>query len=67
MWKYNDSPVNTQTSHYQVVTKRKEDRAISTLVIHDTVLADFGTYNCTVENSYGNDFQLIEIVRKGKI
>ena len=52
--------------HYQVITKRREDRTVSTLVIANTVLADFGTYNCTVRNSYGNDFQLIEIVRQGE-
>ena len=66
VWKYKDYPVNTRTSHYQVVTKRSEDRTVSTLVISNTVLADFGTYNCTVRNSYGEDFQLIEIVRKGE-
>ena len=36
------------------------------LAISNTVLADFGTYNCTVRNSYGEDFQLIDIVRKGE-
>ena len=66
VWKYKDYPVNTRTSHYQVVTRRSEDRTVSTLVIANTVLADFGTYNCTVRNSYGEDFQLIEIVRKGE-
>ena len=68
VWKYKDYPVNTRTSgHYQVVTKRRGDRTVSTLVIANTVLADFGTYNCTVRNTYGHDFQLIEIVRKGEI
>ena len=66
VWKYKDYPVNTRTSHYQVVTKRRGDRTVSTLVIANTVLADFGTYNCTVRNTYGHDFQLIEIVRKGE-
>ena len=49
----------------QVLTKRGDDRAVSTLVIKNSVLADFGVYNCTARNSYGEHFQLIEVVRKG--
>ena len=65
VWKYKDYPVNTASQHYQVITKKNEDRVVTTLVIRHAVLADFGQYNCTVRNDYGEDFQLIEVMRKG--
>ena len=66
VWKYKDYPVNTGSQHYQVITKKNEDRVVTTLVIRNAVLADFGQYNCTVRNEYGEDFQLIEIMRRGR-
>lgn len=56
----------SRTQHYQVITKKNEDRVLSTLVIRDSVLADFGVYNCSVQNSHGESFQLIDVVRKGQ-
>ena len=66
IWRYKDYPVNTRNTHYQVINSKKKDKITSTLVIRNAALADFGVYNCSVKNSYGQDFQLIEIVRKGK-
>ena len=66
VWRYKDFPVNTRNNHYQVINNKKEDKISSTLVIRNAALADFGVYNCSVRNSYGQDFHLIEIVRKGK-
>ena len=65
-WRYKDRPVNTGSQRYQVITKKAEDLVSSTLVIRNVALADFGVYNCSLRNSYGQDFSLIEIVRKGK-
>ena len=65
-WRYKARPVNTGSQRYQVVTKKAEDKVSSTLVIRNIALSDFGVYNCSLRNSYGQDFRLIEIVRKGK-
>ena len=65
-WRYQDRPVNTGSQRYHVTTKKKADRVSSSLVIRNIALADFGVYNCSLRNSYGQDFSLIEIVRKGK-
>ena len=65
-WRYKDYPVKTRNTHYQVINNNNKGRITSTLVIRNAALADFGVYNCSVKNSYGEDFQLIEIVRKGK-
>lgn len=66
VWKYNDYPVNSKTEHYQVLTQRKKDGVVSTLVIKDSVTSDFGSYNCSVKNAYGEDFQIVELQRRGR-
>ena len=65
-WSYKDRPVKTGSQHYQVITKKKQDLVSSTLVVRNVALADFGVYNCSLRNSYGQHSSLIEIVRKGK-
>ena len=65
-WRYKDRPLDTASQHYQVITKKKQDKVSSTLVIRNVALSDFGVYNCTLRNSYGQDSSLIEVVRKGK-
>ena len=66
VWKYNDYPVNSKTEHYQVITQRKKDGLVSTLVIKDSVYSDYGTYNCSLRNDYGQDFHLVELQRQRK-
>ena len=65
VWKYNDYPVNSKTEHHQMITQRKKDSLVSTLVIKDSVSSDFGTYNCSSRNAYGEDFHLVDLRRKG--
>ena len=45
VWKYNDYPVSSKTEHYQVITQRKKDGLVSTLVIKDSANSDYGSYN----------------------
>jgi hypothetical protein len=66
VWKYNDYPVSSKTEHYQVITQRKKDGLVSTLVIKDSANSDYGMYNCSLRNGYGQDFHLVELQRQGK-
>lgn len=64
LWQYNDHPVSSKTEHYQVLTERRRDGLVSTLVIKDSVMSDFGSYNCSVRNAYGEDFLIVHLQRE---
>ena len=66
VWKYNDYLVSSKTEHYQVITQRKKDSLVSTLVIKDSANSDYGMYNCSLRNAYGQDFHLVELQRQGR-
>jgi len=64
LWEYNDHPVSSKTEHYQVLTERRRDGLVSTLVIKDSVISDFGSYNCSVRNAYGEDSLIVHLQRE---
>ena len=42
VWRYNGRPVSSHTQHYQVLTEKRRDGLVSTLVIKDSLPSDFG-------------------------
>lgn len=55
------------SDHYTIEEEGRKDGMKSTLIIHDSVEADFADYNCTVHNSHGRDSFVITLEQQSKI
>ena len=64
-WKYNNHIITSDIEHYTVITLNLDkNKVFSTLIIKDSVQSDFGDYNCSASNSYGQDTAVIHLHRK---
>ena len=64
-WRYNNYIITSDIEHYTIVTLTLDkDKVVSTLIIKDSVQSDFGDYNCSASNSYGQDTAVIHLHRK---
>ena len=65
-WHLHGYPIDTKSSHYALMETGKKDGMKSTLVIRNSISTDFGDYNCTVKNQFGDDSFVITLQRKSK-
>ena len=65
-WTFHGFPVDTSSHHYSLLQNKLTDTVQSTLIIKDSIQQDFGDYNCTVKNSYGEDSIIITLEPSSK-
>ena len=63
VWRYHNNTLTNKTPHYTVVSQRQDDRTVSHLIIKESTLRDFGDYNCSASNSYGQDHAIVQLKR----
>merc|ERR1719357_1953581 len=60
-WIHNSYQI-TNTNHYNIAMKRlAPDTLVTSLMIRELSEYDFGLYNCSATNQYGQDFLSIEL------
>ena len=64
-WRYNNYMITSDIEHYTIITLTLDkDKVVSTLLIKESVQSDFGDYNCSARNSYGQDTAIMHLKRK---
>ncbi|VDP67814.1 unnamed protein product [Echinostoma caproni] len=65
-WFYNGRPIRPDSQH---TFEREEFIGGVVLILHiaHVMMTDYGKYNCTVQNGYGSDWKLIELVHQEDI
>ena len=65
-WTFNKNKIE-ESDHYQIKKAAKVDGIVSTLVVKNTVAADFGDYECSIDNGFGADTLAVKLHRIGKL
>ena len=65
MWIYNNYQI-ANTNHYNIARKKlAPDTLVTSLMIRELSEYDFGPYNCSARNQYGQDSLLLELRQEG--
>ncbi|XP_071552748.1 irregular chiasm C-roughest protein-like isoform X2 [Panulirus ornatus] len=63
VWFKDAHTINPNESRYNILQETTPSGVKNTLVIHDTMPEDFGSYNCTAKNGYGSHTSQIQLKR----
>ncbi|XP_059093510.1 irregular chiasm C-roughest protein-like [Tigriopus californicus] len=67
IWGMHGYSLPPSSDHYAIEEEGRKDGMKSTLIIHDSVEADFADYNCTVRNSHGEDSFVITLEQQNSL
>ena len=63
-WTYNKNKI-VESDRYKINKAAKVDGIVSTLVIKSTLATDFGDYDCSINNGFGEDTLTVRLHRIG--
>lgn len=61
-WSHNDKEIDVERSaRFEMIQDPTEDGVLNILTVHEAADSDFGGYNCTVWNAFGQDVMEIKL------